>query len=104
MAQRSRLIRDDRLAASERSRLSSFRYGGESFVVLSTLVVPPALLAALTPSEAQVLEHLSRGMSNAAIARARQTSVRTVANQVASLFRKTGARSRDELARIAVPA
>jgi DNA-binding CsgD family transcriptional regulator len=43
-------------------------------------------------------------MSNAAIARARQTSVRTVANQVASLFRKTGARSRDELARIAVPA
>jgi DNA-binding NarL/FixJ family response regulator len=39
-------------------------------------------------------------MSNAAIARERKTSVRTVANQVASLFRKTGARSRAEIARI----
>jgi DNA-binding NarL/FixJ family response regulator len=66
--------------------------------------VVPLAFGALTPSEAQVLEHLARGMSNAAIARARHTSVRTVANQVASLFRKTGARSRAELARIAVPA
>jgi DNA-binding CsgD family transcriptional regulator len=40
-------------------------------------------------------------MSNAAIARARQTSIHTVANQVANLFRKTGARSRVELAQIA---
>jgi DNA-binding NarL/FixJ family response regulator len=58
-------------------------------------------LPSLTPSEEEVLAGLARGMSNSAIAETRQTSVRTVANQVASLFRKTGVRSRTDLARIA---
>lgn len=39
---------------------------------------------------------LLEGLSNPEIATARQTSVRTVANQVASLFRKLGVRSRPE--------
>jgi DNA-binding NarL/FixJ family response regulator len=47
-----------------------------------------------------VLACIARGMSNAEIARVRQTSVRTVANQVGSLLRKTGAASRIELSRI----
>lgn len=46
-----------------------------------------------------MLVRLVRGDSNAVIARARKTSARTVANQVASLLRKTGASSRYELIR-----
>lgn len=55
---------------------------------------PPA---ELSKAERAVLERVVRGESNAAIARARKTSVRTIANQVASLLRKTGAASRYEL-------
>jgi len=44
-----------------------------------------------------VLARITRGQSNKDIARARKTSERTVANQVASLLRKTGAASRYEL-------
>jgi DNA-binding NarL/FixJ family response regulator len=51
----------------------------------------------LTSAERDVLARVARGQSNAAIARARKTSVRTVANQVASLLRKTGASSRYDL-------
>jgi DNA-binding NarL/FixJ family response regulator len=101
MARQDRLTREGNPPPSERPRLSTFRYGGEHFVVLSTPLLPPAF-EMLTRSEEQVLAHLSRGMSNAAIARERKTSIHTVANQVASLFRKTGARSRAELARIAL--
>jgi len=39
-----------------------------------------------------------RGESNAAIARKRRCSPRTVANQIASVLRKLGASSRYELA------
>lgn len=100
MARQDRLNRALSPPPGERSRLSTFTYGGERFIVLSTPLVPPAF-ESLTPSEEQVLAHVMRGMSNAAIARARQTSIHTVANQVANLFRKTGARSRVELAQIA---
>lgn len=53
----------------------------------------------LSTAERDVLVRLVRGDSNAVIARARKTAVRTVANQVASLLRKTGASSRYELIR-----
>ncbi len=51
----------------------------------------------LTAAERDVLARIASGASNAAIARARKASVRTVANQVASLLRKLGAASRYEL-------
>jgi DNA-binding NarL/FixJ family response regulator len=54
-------------------------------------------LPELSKAELDVLARVVRGESNAAIARARKTSVRTVANQVASLLRKTQAGSRFEL-------
>ena len=57
---------------------------------------PPANL---TAAERDVLVRVVRGESNAAIASARKTSVRTVANQVASLLRKTKATSRFDLIR-----
>ena len=52
---------------------------------------------ALTRAESEVARALIEGKSNDAIARARGTSVRTVANQVASVYRKLGVQSRAEL-------
>jgi DNA-binding NarL/FixJ family response regulator len=87
-------------APSARPRLSTFAYGADQFIVLSAPLPQPALHP-LTPSEEEILACVARGMSNGDIARARQTSARTVANQIASLFRKTGATSRAELAQVA---
>jgi DNA-binding NarL/FixJ family response regulator len=48
----------------------------------------------LTTAEREVFEGVVAGKTNAEIAEERGTSVRTVANQVASVLRKSGARSR----------
>jgi DNA-binding NarL/FixJ family response regulator len=53
--------------------------------------------AKLTPAERDVLEGLTRGLSNREIADRRRSSLRTVANQVARLLKKHGASSRLEL-------
>lgn len=52
----------------------------------------------LTPAEEQVALAMLGGFSNGEIALLRGSSSRTVANQVASLFRKLGVRSRSEMA------
>jgi DNA-binding CsgD family transcriptional regulator len=57
----------------------------------------PRDVSTLTPAERAVFDMLLQGASNAAIARARAGSVRTVANQVASIFQKLGVGSRYEL-------
>ncbi|CAN5767663.1 hypothetical protein BH11MYX4_BH11MYX4_35440 [soil metagenome] len=62
-------------------------------------------LSSLTQAERSVTAGLLNGHDNARIARERGTSVRTVANQVASIFRKLGVSSRGELAaRLSPPA
>ena len=53
----------------------------------------------LTPREADVLEELQRGRSNAEIAMALSVSVETVRSHARSVFRKLGVHSRRELAR-----
>lgn len=53
----------------------------------------------LTDAERDVLSRIVDGAANAEIARARGTSVRTVANQVAALLRKLGVGSRYDLIR-----
>ena len=53
----------------------------------------------LTEAERDVLARVVAGASNGAIAAARRVSVRTIANQVASLLKKLGARSRYDLVR-----
>ena len=53
---------------------------------------------ALSTCERDVAALVLRGASNAQIAAARAKSARTIANQVASVFRKLGVRSRGELA------
>lgn len=59
----------------------------------------PAVLRGvrLTATEAVVVRGIARGMSNAAIAKERGTSTRTVANQVGAILEKLGVRSRYEL-------
>lgn len=54
-------------------------------------------LSRLSAAERAVLSLIVKGASNAAVAMTRGTSVRTVANQVASLLRKLDAASRFEL-------
>jgi DNA-binding CsgD family transcriptional regulator len=54
--------------------------------------------ADLSAAERDVAALILRGRDNASIANLRGTSVRTVANQVASIFNKLGVRSRAELA------
>ena len=56
-------------------------------------------IAALRPSEQDVARGLIAGLTNAEIARTRGTSARTIANQVAAIFRAYGVSSRAELAR-----
>ena len=52
----------------------------------------------LTPSEREVAKLAREGLSNAAIAELRGTSPRTVANQLARIYRKLGCGSRVGLA------
>jgi DNA-binding NarL/FixJ family response regulator len=52
----------------------------------------------LTQAERQVVAGVLNGRTNAAIATARRTSCRTVANQLAGIYRKLGVSSRWELA------
>src|SRR4051812_22557203 len=72
-----------------------FEANGVEFVVFTW--EPREGVAALSPSERAVCELIASGASNAEIARARKTSARTVANQLASAFRKLGVSSRFEL-------
>lgn len=57
----------------------------------------PNDLPELTRAEREVAALVCTGMSNAAIARARRVSVRTIANQIASAMRKLRVDSRAAL-------
>ena len=69
--------------------------GCDRIAILSFALAASA--EALTAAEGEIVRAILEGQSNAAIARARGAAVRTVANQVASVFRKLGVRSRAEL-------
>jgi DNA-binding CsgD family transcriptional regulator len=66
-------------------------------VVILSFTLPNGDSGALSPAESHVMQHLLEGRTNAEIAALRATSPRTVANQIASLFRKLGVSSRLEL-------
>lgn len=81
-----------------RVRASRLQFGREELFVLSLPVgLPTELSNLLSPSEAQVVEQVLEGLSNTAIADARNRHPRTVANQLASAYRKLGVGSRSEL-------
>jgi DNA-binding NarL/FixJ family response regulator len=77
-------------------RASRLDIGGETLAVFSFPLSPPMLPSSLSDAERQVAVALLEGLSNGEIAAARGTTARTVANQVASLLKKLGARSRAE--------
>jgi DNA-binding CsgD family transcriptional regulator len=77
---------------------------GQAYVLVCWSMSKPANWDQLTGAELQVAAALVEGASNQQIAIARGSSVRTVANQVASIFRKLGVRSRADLAATAARA
>ena len=76
---------------------ATFEVAGEEFLLLA-FPCSATDFSNLTESERQVASELLRGTSYKEIARMRGTKVGTVANQVHSIFRKLGIRSRSELA------
>ena len=79
---------------------SSLSASNDNRFAYRTITVPrpdSALAAWLAPAEHAVINLLIEGLTYAEIARARQTSIRTVANQVASGFRRLGVSGRAEL-------
>ncbi len=78
-------------------RASVVQVGGGAYVLLSfARGASPA--DGLTSAERQVALAVLAGYSNAEIARLRGSSPRTIANQLASIYRTLGVRSRAELA------
>lgn len=71
---------------------------GDPHVLLSVPLQHDPRIAQLTDAELHVVRALLTGASNALVASVRNTSVRTVANQVRRIFAKLGVSSRAELA------
>lgn len=70
---------------------------GKPAVVLSFPVPRIDWQANLTAAEIDVVRDVLAGLSNAEIGERRGTALRTIANQVAAIFRKLGVSSRLEL-------
>lgn len=87
----------------------AMRVGATSSTTLAVIAAshiaerPRVSPAAFTEAERAVLTLLREGLSNADIARRRGTTERTIANQVASMLRKSRAPSRRALAALTTP-
>lgn len=81
-----------------RRKLAEVAVAEEQLLVGAYPLVDERRVANLTAAEREIVVHLVSGSTNGDIARRRGSSERTVANQVQSIFRKLGARSRGELA------
>jgi DNA-binding CsgD family transcriptional regulator len=80
------------------ARFAEYELAGEPVAVASSALIDPARVAALTDAEREVALLLLQGATNREIGIRRGRAERTVANQVQSLYRKLGVRSRAELA------
>jgi DNA-binding CsgD family transcriptional regulator len=84
---------------SERGvRAGVFTFAGRDHAFISVELACETMPLGLTPAEAEVARLAAAGHSNAAISRARRVHVRTIANQLESIYRKLGIASRHELA------
>jgi DNA-binding NarL/FixJ family response regulator len=89
----------ERNGGSRGARLAFLRLTPKQrLAVFSVPLATADAVGSLTAAEREVVSALLAGLANREIAAQRRCSVRTVANQVASVFRKTGVRSRAELA------
>ena len=79
------------------TKATRFTVAGEELAILSFPVLEPELPEDVTQAERDVVRLVILGKSNAEIARERGTSIRTVANQMQSIFKKLGVFSRAEL-------
>jgi DNA-binding NarL/FixJ family response regulator len=79
-------------------RVRRFGRDGDVFLVASYPVQRPAAFASLNPAELAVVEAVLDGQSQRAIALERGVAARTVANQLASAYRKLGVRGAAEIA------
>jgi DNA-binding NarL/FixJ family response regulator len=77
-------------------RVSRLILGADELAVLSFPLGCLAFPDSFTEAERTVARAMLAGESNAQIAAARQTSIRTVHNQIASVLRKLHVRSRSE--------
>ena len=84
--------KSDRTVVGERLEID-----GTELFLLGTPSLSDCLPDDLTQAEKDVAALLLEGRSNREIARARGTSVRTIANQVAAIFRKLKVTARVEL-------
>lgn len=85
------------MSDDERTRAGRFQHAGREYVYLSYGPRAFARPAQLTQAEAQIAALVLRGASGAEIARVRGVSPRTIANQLASIYRKLGVCSRATL-------
>lgn len=77
--------------------VKSLTIGGVRAVLIEVPVDGLDLPDTLTSSEREVVQLVAQGLSNEEIAAARGRSARTVANQLAAVYRKLGVFSRTEL-------
>ncbi len=75
-----------------------FQMGTQRYVYFYWETERPELPECLTAAETEVARLALEGLSNELIAYRRAVSVRTVSNQLASVFLKLGVRTRAELA------
>src|SRR5262245_61763109 len=80
-----------------RMRATIFECDTDTFAILSFPSADMELPDSLSAAEKEVCRLILAGASNAEAAERRGTTVRTVANQVASILKKVGAGSRSEL-------
>jgi DNA-binding NarL/FixJ family response regulator len=78
-------------------RISTVAHGGRTYSIIAVPRPERRLQPLVSPAEYAVLRLLVEGMSHAEMAEVRHTSVRTIANQLASAFHKLGVSGRSEL-------
>ncbi len=81
------------------ARVSKMSFGDESWAVVSIPLAEVMVPECLSAAEREVARLVLEGRSSREIAKVRGTSARTIANQLAAIFRKLGVSSRAELAR-----
>ena len=86
-------------AGQPAQRAATANLTGDRRLAVVAMRPEPSRIALLSPCERQIVFLALDGLSNAAIASRRQTSTRTIANQLASVYQRVGVSGRLELAR-----